>query len=97
MSKRLEHIYFTGLWFLVVTSTNKGLNFVLVACCAMLLLALPNLSRIKVGAAALILTVSLLGISVASMRNKANRLEELFMRLVDKNIQSADSMKEAGL
>ncbi|MEH6666924.1 MAG: ABC transporter ATP-binding protein [Psychrobacter sp.] len=37
------------------------------------------------------------GISVASMRNKANRLEELFMRLVDKNIQSADSMKEAGL
>ncbi|HCN16541.1 MULTISPECIES: ABC transporter ATP-binding protein [Psychrobacter] len=36
-------------------------------------------------------------ISVASMRNKANRLEELFMRLVDKNIQSADSMKEAGL
>lgn len=37
------------------------------------------------------------GITVASMRNKANRLEELFMRLVDKNIQSADSMKEAGL
>ena len=37
------------------------------------------------------------GISVASMRNKANRLEELFMRLVDRNIQSADSMKEAGL
>ena len=37
------------------------------------------------------------GISVASMRNKANRLEELFMRLVDKNIQRADSMKEAGL
>ncbi|MGO2279249.1 MULTISPECIES: ABC transporter ATP-binding protein [unclassified Psychrobacter] len=37
------------------------------------------------------------GVSVASMRNKANRLEELFMRLVDKNIQSADSMKEAGL
>ncbi|MGE6479907.1 ABC transporter ATP-binding protein [Psychrobacter namhaensis] len=36
-------------------------------------------------------------ISVASMRNKANRLEELFMRLVDKNIQSTDSMKEAGL
>ena len=36
-------------------------------------------------------------ISVASMRNKANRLEELFMRLVDKNIQSSDSMKEAGL
>ena len=36
-------------------------------------------------------------ITVASMRNKANRLEELFMRLVDKNIQSADSMKEAGL
>jgi hypothetical protein len=67
VSKRLEHIYFTGLWFLVVTSTNKGLNFVLVACCAMLLLALPNLSRIKVGAAALILTVSLLGISEASI------------------------------
>ena len=37
------------------------------------------------------------GITVASMRNKANRLEELFMRLVDKNIQSTDSMKEAGL
>lgn len=37
------------------------------------------------------------GVTVASMRNKANRLEELFMRLVDKNIQSADSMKEAGL
>lgn len=37
------------------------------------------------------------GITVASMRNKANRLEELFMRLVDKNIESADSMKEAGL
>ncbi|MEN2752328.1 MULTISPECIES: ABC transporter ATP-binding protein [Psychrobacter] len=37
------------------------------------------------------------GITVASMRTKANRLEELFMRLVDKNIQSADSMKEAGL
>lgn len=38
-----------------------------------------------------------LGIEVGSMRNKSNRLEELFMRLVDKNIQSADSMKEAGL
>ncbi len=37
------------------------------------------------------------GVTVASMRTKANRLEELFMRLVDKNIQSADSMKEAGL
>ena len=37
------------------------------------------------------------GITVASMRNKANRLEELFMRLVDKNIDSVDSMKEAGL
>ena len=37
------------------------------------------------------------GVLVASMRNKANRLEELFMRLVEKNIQSADSMKEAGL
>ena len=37
------------------------------------------------------------GITVASKRNKANRLEELFMRLVDKNIDSADSMKEAGL
>ena len=37
------------------------------------------------------------GITVASMRNKANRLEEVFMRLVDKNIDSADSMKEAGL
>ena len=37
------------------------------------------------------------GLVVASMRNKANRLEELFMRLVDKNIESKDSMKEAGL
>ncbi|MGO1250077.1 ABC transporter ATP-binding protein [Psychrobacter sp.] len=37
------------------------------------------------------------GVTVASMRNKANRLEELFMRLVDKNVQNADSMKEAGL
>ena len=37
------------------------------------------------------------GVTVASMRNKDNRLEELFMRLVDKNIQSTDSMKEAGL
>ncbi|MES1965427.1 ABC transporter ATP-binding protein [Psychrobacter sp. AH5] len=36
-------------------------------------------------------------IKVASMRNKSNRLEELFMRLVEKNIQSEDSMKEAGL
>ncbi len=38
-----------------------------------------------------------LDIKVASMRNKSNRLEELFMRLVDKNIQNEDSMKEAGL
>ena len=38
-----------------------------------------------------------LDIKVASMRNKANRLEELFMRLVDKNISGKDSMKEAGL
>lgn len=38
-----------------------------------------------------------LNIEVASMRNKANRLEELFMRLVDKNVQGKDSMKEAGL
>ncbi|CAM4115861.1 ABC transporter ATP-binding protein [Psychrobacter arenosus] len=38
-----------------------------------------------------------LNIEVASMRNKANRLEELFMRLVDQNIQGEDSMKEAGL
>ena len=38
-----------------------------------------------------------LEIEVASMRNKSNRLEELFMRLVEKNIQSEDSMKEAGL
>ncbi len=41
--------------------------------------------------------LSQMNIEVASMRNKSNRLEELFMRLVDKNIQSADSMKEAGL
>lgn len=38
-----------------------------------------------------------LDIEVSSMRNKSNRLEELFMRLVDKNIQNEDSMKEAGL
>lgn len=38
-----------------------------------------------------------LNIKVASMRNKSNRLEELFMRLVDKNIQNEDSMKEAKL
>ena len=38
-----------------------------------------------------------LDIEVASMRNKSNRLEELFMRLVDKNVQSEDSMKEARL
>ena len=38
-----------------------------------------------------------LHIKVGSMRNKSNRLEELFMRLVEKNIQSEDSMKEAGL
>lgn len=37
------------------------------------------------------------GIIVASMRNKSNRLEELFMRLVDKNIQTEDSMQESGL
>ncbi len=37
------------------------------------------------------------GITIASMRNKSNRLEELFMRLVEKNIQSEDSMKEARL
>ncbi len=37
------------------------------------------------------------GITIASMRNKSNRLEELFMRLVDKNIQDEDSMKESGL
>lgn len=41
--------------------------------------------------------LSKLGIEVGSMRNKSNRLEELFMRLVDKNIQSEHSMKEAGL
>ncbi|MGP4713806.1 ABC transporter ATP-binding protein [uncultured Psychrobacter sp.] len=37
------------------------------------------------------------GITIASMRNKSNRLEELFMRLVDQNIDSKDSMKESGL
>ena len=37
------------------------------------------------------------GITIASMRNKSNRLEELFMRLVDQNIQNEDSMKESGL
>lgn len=33
------------------------------------------------------------GISVLSMRNKANRLEELFVRLVDKNLKAADGVK----
>lgn len=37
------------------------------------------------------------GIEVSSMRNKTNRLEELFMRLVEQGVQSKDSMKEAGL
>ncbi|SUD91405.1 ABC transporter ATP-binding protein [Psychrobacter phenylpyruvicus] len=37
------------------------------------------------------------GVEVSSMRNKANRLEELFMRLVEQGVQSKDSMKEAGL
>lgn len=37
------------------------------------------------------------GIEVSSMRNKANRLEELFMRLVEKGVEGKDSMKEAGL
>lgn len=37
------------------------------------------------------------GVSIASMRNKSNRLEELFMRLVDQNIQNEDTMKESGL
>ncbi|WP_367105683.1 ABC transporter ATP-binding protein [uncultured Psychrobacter sp.] len=37
------------------------------------------------------------GITIGSMRNKSNRLEELFMRLVEKNVQSGDSMKEARL
>ncbi|WP_201588069.1 ABC transporter ATP-binding protein [Psychrobacter jeotgali] len=36
-------------------------------------------------------------VSIASMRNKSNRLEELFMRLVEKNVQNEDSMKESGL
>jgi ABC-2 type transport system ATP-binding protein len=30
--------------------------------------------------------LSLQGIAVNSMRNKVNRLEEMFMRLVDKNV-----------
>ena len=38
-----------------------------------------------------------LNIEVGSMRNKSNRLEELFMRLVDKNVENEDSMKEARL
>ena len=37
------------------------------------------------------------GIEVSSMRNKANRLEELFMRLVEQGVDGKDSMKEAGL
>ncbi|WP_227429953.1 ABC transporter ATP-binding protein [Psychrobacter sp. I-STPA6b] len=36
-------------------------------------------------------------ITVLSMRNKANRLEELFMRLVDKGDATTKSMSEAGL
>ena len=31
------------------------------------------------------------GISVLSMRNKANRLEELFIRLVDQNLPAGDN------
>lgn len=38
-----------------------------------------------------------LNIEVASMRNKSNRLEELFMRLVDKSVENENSMKEARL
>lgn len=38
-----------------------------------------------------------LGIEVSSMRNKANRLEELFMLLVEQGVEGKDSMKEAGL
>ncbi len=37
------------------------------------------------------------GIEISSMRNKANRLEELFMRLVEQGIETEDSMAEAGL
>jgi ABC-2 type transport system ATP-binding protein len=37
---------------------------------------------------ALFAELDLLGINVISMRNKANRLEELFMRLVDKGNRS---------
>ena len=37
------------------------------------------------------------GVQVSSMRSKANRLEELFMRLVDEGVETKDSMKEAGL
>ncbi|WP_201545557.1 ABC transporter ATP-binding protein [Psychrobacter sp. H7-1] len=37
------------------------------------------------------------GIEVSSMRNKANRLEELFMRLVEQGVAGKDSMKEVGL
>jgi ABC-2 type transport system ATP-binding protein len=33
------------------------------------------------------------GISVLSMRNKANRLEELFVSLVEKNLKPADILK----
>lgn len=75
MSKCLNHLYFTGLWFLVVTSTNKGLSFVLLACSAMLILSLPNLRRIEVGGAALILTVSLLSISVAGIILQSPQLD----------------------
>ncbi|PNK60149.1 ABC transporter ATP-binding protein [Psychrobacter sp. FDAARGOS_221] len=41
--------------------------------------------------------LSELGIEISSMRNKANRLEELFMRLVEQGVETKDSMKEAGL
>jgi ABC-2 type transport system ATP-binding protein len=34
--------------------------------------------------------LSLQGVQVNSMRNKVNRLEELFMRLVDNSVRAAD-------
>jgi ABC-2 type transport system ATP-binding protein len=37
------------------------------------------------------------GIAVASMRNKVNRLEELFIRLVDGSILAGQALKGAAL
>ncbi len=41
--------------------------------------------------------LSALGISVLSMRNKANRLEELFVSMVEKNLQTRTATKQGGV